>query len=318
MSKHLPRRVLVTGATGFVGYALCPALAARYHAVVPAVRHESGLASEAVVGEIGASTDWCATLQGCDAVVHLAARAHKMRESERDALASYRQANTEATLNLARQAASAGVRRFVFISSVKVNGEETRHGRPFAAGDDPAPQDAYGISKAEAEAGLKAISAETGLELVIIRPPLVYGASVKGNFAAMMRAVARGLPLPFGAVTDNRRSLVALDNLTDLIVTCIDHPAAANQTFLVSDGEDLSTANLLQRLGTAMRKPARLLNIPPALLGAVAAMIGKRAVAQRLLGNLQVDISHTCRTLGWKPPISVDEGLRRAVQGATR
>lgn len=316
MSKHLPRRVLVTGATGFVGRALCPALAARYHAVVPAVRHESGLAGEAVIGEIGASTDWCATLQGCDAVVHLAARAHKMRESERDALAAYRQANTEATLNLARQAASAGVRRFVFISSVKVNGEETRHGRPFAAGDDPAPEDAYGISKAAAEAGLKAISAETGMEYVIIRPPLVYAASVKGNFAAMMRAVARGLPLPFGAVTDNRRSLVGLDNLVDLIMTCINHPAAANQIFMVSDGEDLSTADLLRRLGAAMGKPARLLNIPPALLGAAAALIGKRAVAQRLLGNLQVDISHTCRTLGWKPPISVDEGLRRAVQGA--
>jgi nucleoside-diphosphate-sugar epimerase len=156
------------------------------------------------------------------------------------------------------------------------------------------------------------------MECVIVRAPLVYGPGVKGNFAEMMRAVARGLPLPFGAVTDNRRSLVGLDNLVDLIVTCIDHPAAANQTFLVSDGEDLSTADLLRRLGAAMGKPARLLNIPPALLGAAAALIGKRAVAQRLLGNLQVDISHTCRTLGWKPPISVDEGLRRAVQGAMR
>ena len=204
------------------------------------------------------------------------------------------------------------------MSSVKVNGEATHQGRPFTAEGEPAPEDAYGISKAEAEAGLKAISAKTGMELVIIRPPLVYGLGVKGNFAAMMRAVARGLPLPFGAVLDNRRSLVGLDNLVDLIVTCIDHPAAANQTFLVSDGEDLSTSDLLRRLGSAMDKPARLLNIPPALLGAAAALIGRRAVAQRLLGNLQVDISHTCRTLDWSPPVSVDEGLRRAVQGAMR
>lgn len=241
-----------------------------------------------------------------------------MRDASSTPLDAFRAVNVKGSLNLARQAASAGVGRFVFISSVKVSGEETRRARPFVAGNDPAPADAYGISKAEAEAGLKAISAETGMEFVIIRPPLVYGPGVKGNFAAMIRAVARGLPLPFGAVTDNRRSLVGLDNLVDLIVTCIDHPAAANQTFLVSDGEDLSTADLLRRLGAAMDKRARLLDIPPALLSAAAAMIGKRAIAQRLLGNLQVDINHTCRTLGWKPPVSVDEGLRRAVHGAIR
>lgn len=261
---------------------------------------------------------WSELLLGVDTVIHTAARVHVMTDRASDPLDAFRLVNVKGTLRLARQAASLGVRRFVFISSVKVNGEESGPGNAFTFSDGPLPQDAYGISKAEAEAGLKAISVETGMESVIIRPPLVYGPGVKGNFAAMMRAVARGLPLPFGAVTDNRRSLVGLDNLVDLIVTCIDHPAAANQTFMVSDGEDLSTADLLRRLGAAMEKPARLLNIPPALLGAAAAMIGKRAVAQRLLGNLQVDISHTCRTLGWKPPVSVDEGLRRAVQGVIR
>ena len=248
-------------------------------------------------------------------MVHTAARVHVMRDRSSNPLDAFRSVNAEGTLRLARQASALGVQRFVLISSAKVNGENTRHAQPFSAGTEPTPEDAYGISKAEAEAALKAISAETGMEFVIIRPPLVYGPGVKGNFAALMRAVARGLPLPFGAVTDNRRSLVALDNLVDLVVICIDHPAAANQTFMVSDGEDLSTADLLRRLGVAMGKPARLLNAPPALLGAAAAMIGKRAVAQRLLDNLQVDISHTRSTLGWKPPVSVDEGLRRAVQG---
>lgn len=259
---------------------------------------------------------WADLLSGIEAIIHTAARVHVMKDRSSDPLEAFRIVNVDGTLRLARQAAAAGVRRFVFMSSVKVNGEATHQGRPFTAEGEPAPEDAYGISKAEAEAGLKAISAETGMEFVIIRPPLVYGPGVKGNFAAMTRAVKRGLPLPFGAVTDNRRSLVGLDNLVDLIVTCIDHPAAANRTFMVSDGEDLSTADLLRRLGAAMGKPAHLLNIPPALLGAATAMIGKGAVAQRLLGNLQVDISDTCRTLGWKPPVSVDEGLRRAVRGA--
>ena len=309
-------RTLITGANGFVGSALMARLQAGGLRPLGTTRGTSLDKGCVSAPPLEASGDWSDLLTGVDTVVHTAARVHVMRDTSSNPLDEFRAVNVTGCLNLARQAASAGVRRFVFISSVKVNGDETRHGRPFAAGDDPAPEDAYGISKAEAEAGLKAISAETGMEFVIIRPPLVYGPGVKGNFAAMMRAVARGLPLPFGAVTDNRRSLVALDNLVDLIVTCIDHPAAANQTLMVSDGEDLSTADLLRRLGVAMGKPARLLNIPPALWGAAAAMIGKRAVAQRLLGNLQVDISHTCSTLGWKPPISVDEGLRRTVQGA--
>ena len=311
-------KVLVTGATGFVGRPVCDQLSARGCMVAPAVRDVSGLPNEVVTGDIGPLTDWSDALTGCNSVVHLAARVHVMRKTAVVPANAYAAVNTAGTLNLALQAATAGVRRFVFLSSIKVNGEETIAGCRFGPADAPSPQDAYATSKADAEAGLRSIASATSMECVIVRAPLVYGPGVKGNFAEMMRAVARGLPLPFGAVTDNRRSLVGLDNLVDLIVTCIDHPAAANQTFLVSDGEDLSTADLLRRLGAAMGKPARLLNIPPALLGAAAAFIGKRAVAQRLLGNLQVDISHTCRTLGWKPPISVDEGLRRAVQGAMR
>lgn len=311
-------RTLITGATGFVGSALMARMQAEGLHPLGTCRGTSLDEHCVSVPPLEAGGDWSGLLTGVGTVVHAAARVHVMRDTSSNPLDAFRAVNVTGSLNLVRQAASAGVRRFVFISSVKVNGEETRHTKPFAAGDDPVPGDAYATSKAEAEAGLKAISAETGMEFVIIRPPLVYGPGVKGNLAAMIRALARGMPLPFGAVTDNCRSLVGLDNLVDLVVTCIDHPAAANQTFMVSDGEDLSTADLLTRLGTAMGKPARLLNIPPALLGAAAAMIGKRAVAQRLLGDLQVDISHTCRTLGWKPPISVDEGLRRAVQGAIR
>ena len=309
---------LLTGATGFVGARLMARLQKEAFDTVGTYREGAQVMDCVLAPPLESDRSWADLLSGIEAVIHTAARVHVMKDRSSDPLEAFRIVNVDGTLRLARQAAAAGIRRFVFISSVKVNGEATLQGRPFTARDGPAPEDAYGISKAEAEAGLKAISAETGMEFVIIRPPLVYGPGVKGNFAAMTRAVKRGLPLPFGAVTDNRRSLVGLDNLVDLIVTCIDHPAAANQTFMVSDGEDLSTADLLSRLGVAMDKPARLLNIPPALLNAAAAMIGKRAVAQRLLGNLQVDISHTCSTLGWKPPISVDEGLRRAVQGATR
>lgn len=264
---------------------------------------------------MGAESGWAPLLTRADVVVHAAARTHVMQDHAVDPLLAFRAINVLGTLSLARQAASAGVRRFVFLSSVKVNGEQTGLGHPFTVADAPMPEDAYGISKAEAEAGLKAIGAEAGMEIVIIRPPLVYGPGVKANFAAMMQAVRRGLPLPFGGVTNNRRSLVALDNLVDLIVTCIDNPAAANQTFMVSDGEDLSTADLLRRLGATMGRPARLLNIPPALLDAAATLLGKKEVARRLLGNLQVDITHTCDTLNWRPPVSVDEGLRRAVKG---
>jgi len=241
-----------------------------------------------------------------------------MKELAVDPLTVYRQVNVEGTANLARQAASAGVRRFVFLSSIKVNGEFTEVGQSFTANDVPAPEDPYGISKHEAEQLLRQIAAETGMEVVIVRPPLVYGPGVKANFESMMRWLARGVPLPLAAVTKNRRSLVALDNLVDLIMTCIDHPAAANQTFLVADGEDVSTAELLQRMARAMDSKARLLSVPVWLLEQAAGLLGKRDVARRLCGSLQVDISHTRQRLGWVPPIGLDEGLRRAVQGLNR
>jgi nucleoside-diphosphate-sugar epimerase len=240
-----------------------------------------------------------------------------MSETAANPLDAYREVNVEGTRRLAEQAAAAGVRRFVFLSSVKVNGEETTSHSPFRADDPPAPKDAYGQSKWEAEEALVEIAERTGMEVVIIRPPLVYGPGVKGNFASMMKWVAKGVPLPLGAI-DNRRSLVALDNLVDLITVCIDHPAAANQVFLAGDGEDLSTTELLRRVGKAMGRPARLLPVPTGLLRLGAAMLGKGDMARRLLGSLQVDISRTRDVLGWEPPVSVDEGLRRAVEPYVR
>lgn len=306
--------LLVTGANGFVGSAVCRQAASRGLDARGAVR--TGGASGAglpvvAVGSIDGQTDWSGALQGCRSVIHAAARVHVMNESSSDPLSEFRRVNVDGTLHLARQAAAAGVRRFVFVSSVKVNGEGTEPQRPYKASDAPAPQDAYGVSKAEAEQGLSRIAAETGLEVAIVRPPLVYGPGVKANFASLLRAVQRGLPLPLGAVTHNRRSLVALDNLVDLLLTCVDHPAAAQQTFLVSDGEDLSTAALIHRMGQTLDKPARLLPVPPFVLQLGASALGKGDVMRRLLGSLQVDIGHTRATLGWSPPITVDEGLRR-------
>jgi UDP-glucose 4-epimerase len=237
-----------------------------------------------------------------------------MQETTADPLTEFRRVNVQGTLNLARQAAAAGVRRFVFVRSIKVNGESTQPGAPFKADDAPAPLDAYGVSKMEAEQGLRELAGQTGIEVIIIRPPLVYGPGVKANFAAMMHWLKRGVPLPLGAI-HNQRSLVALDNLVALLMTCLTHPAAANQTFMVSDGEDVSTTELLLRMGQAMGKPARLLPVPASWLKLAAALIGKPDVAQRLCGSLQVDISKTRELLGWVPPVSLDEGLRRAAKG---
>jgi nucleoside-diphosphate-sugar epimerase len=237
-----------------------------------------------------------------------------MNDKSPDPLAEFRRVNVAGTAALARQAAVAGVRLFVFLSSVKVNGEFTEAGHPFTADDVPAPEDPYGVSKLEAEQLLRQIAAETGMEVVIIRPPLVYGPGVKANFESMMRWLARGVPLPLAAVTENRRSLVALDNLVDLIVTCLNHPAAANQTFLVSDGEDLSTAQLLKRMGAALGRPARLFYLPPTLLKLGASVLNRPGIYQRLYGSLQLDIAKTRQLLGWTPTMSVDDGLRRAAE----
>jgi len=311
-------RVLLTGSTGFVGRGLLERMSALVDLeLIAAVRRPvSGFperVTSQVVGGLEADTDWRKLLDGVEVVIHSAARVHVMNDTSSDPLTEFRKVNVEGTLNLARQAAAAGVRRFIFISSIKVNGEGTPVGEPYLADAQPAPADPYGISKMEAEQGLRALAAETGMEVVIIRPVLVYGPGVKANFLSMMSWLHKGVPLPFGAI-HNRRSLVALDNLVDLIVTCIDHPAAANQTFLVSDGEDLSTSELLRRMGSALGKPARLLPVPSRLLEVGAGMLGKQALAQRLCGSLQVDIGKTRELLNWTPPLSVDEALRKTAK----
>lgn len=308
--------VLVTGASGFVGRALVERLLAEG---VPTRAATRGIAVVPVGAQrvpapnLGPDADWRAALDGVACVVHLAGRAHVMRDRAADPLNEFRRVNVDGTLALARQAAAAGVRRFVFVSSIKVNGEATAAGRPFTGQDAPAPLDAYGISKWEAEQALRALAADTGMEVVIVRPVLVYGPGVKANFRSLMAWLAHGWFLPLGAL-HNRRSLVALDNLIDLLVACVSHYAAAGQTFLVSDGEDLSTTELLRRLGAALGKPARLLPVPTALLIGAAHVLGRAVVAQRLCGSLQVDISHTREVLGWTPPISVDEALRRTAR----
>lgn len=304
--------VAVTGAGGFVGSFLCKR-AYREGLLVRRVLRCQTAGDCVAVGEIGPATDWSMALRDVQVVIHLASRVHVMRDQVAYPLAAYREVNTEGTLKLARQAAALGVRRFIYLSSAKVHGEETQAGRPLTEEDRPAPLDPYGISKLEAEQGLRALAAETGLEVVIIRPPLVYGPGVQANFLSMMRWLDRGVLLPLGGI-HNRRSLVALDNLVDLIITCIDHPAAANQVFLVSDGEDLSTTELLRRTAAALGKPARLLPVPPRVLMQALKMLGKRELSRRLCGSLQVDISKARNLLGWNPPFSVDEGLRGAAQ----
>ncbi len=302
----------MTGANGFVGNFLCEELKDNGYTVFTATRTVNALNSDfaqCIIGSVNGNTDWSSCLNAIDLVIHLAARVHVMNDTSADPLAEFRQVNVDGTLNLARQAARAGVKRFIFVSSVKVNGEQTETAKPFTEDTVPNPQDAYGISKFEAERGLLKIAQETGMEVVIIRPPLVYGAGVKANFASMMRAVKRGIPLPLGAI-HNQRSFVYVGNLVSMMMCCIDHPAAANQVFLVSDGHDLSTTELLRACASALGVSARLLPVPQKLLELGAAVLGKHAVAQRLCGNLQVDISKARSLLGWTPPFSVAEGLK--------
>lgn len=309
-------QVLVTGASGFVGRPLCEEMLRQKLQIVASVNSRCSFpfgVDLADVGAITGQTNWTDVLYDVNAVIHLAARVHVMHDADIDPLAKFRAVNVEGTLKLARQAAEAGVQRFIFLSSIKVNGEQTLSEKQFTELDSPAPQDAYAITKWEAEQGLLKIAQKSRMEVVIIRPPLVYGPGVKANFLTMMRWLHKRIPLPLGAI-HNQRSLVALDNLVDLIITCLDHPAAANQVFLAGDGEDLSTPELLRRLGLAMGKPVRLLPVPVGLLKSGAALLGKSDMAQRLCESLQVDISKARNLLGWNPPISVDEGLRRTAQ----
>jgi nucleoside-diphosphate-sugar epimerase len=309
---------LVTGGQGFIGKALvCGALTKRFYVRVSSRQSLNASCSYlefAQVGELGPTTDWSSSLQNVNTLVHCAGRAHVIKDTEGDTLAAFRAVNLDGTLSLAHQAVKAGVKRFVFISSIGVNGSQSATSQPFSDTDQPMPQNAYALSKWEAEQGLMLIADKTGLEVVIIRPPLVYGYEAPGNFGSLMRAVQRGWPLPLGAV-HNQRSLVALDNLVDFIITCITHPQAANQTFLVSDGQDLSTTELVRGMAQAAGLPARLLPVPVWALHAGAALLGKGDAMQRLCGNLQLDISKARNLLGWVPPISVVEGLRRAVGG---
>lgn len=309
--------ILVTGASGFVGSALLHRLVGDDRAARAAYRNKAVHPVVGVktvcVGDLGSGQDWSVALQDVGVVVHTAARVHVMKDASVNPVAVYRKVNVDGTLNLAMQAAAAGVRRFIFLSSVKVHGESTLEGEAFSVGREPIPIDPYGVSKLEAEFGLRTIAAQTGMEVVVIRPPLVYGPGVRGNFDALMKAVARGIPLPLGAI-ENQRSLVALDNLVDLIVTCISHSKAGNQTFMVSDGEDLSTPDLILRMAGAMKKTAYLIPVPVGILSVAAKIFGKSDALQRLCSNLQVNISETVDLLGWHPPISVDEGLRRAVR----
>jgi nucleoside-diphosphate-sugar epimerase len=308
--------MLITGFNGFIGSALAQESVQRGMQVRGVVRSSCAFLSgfeTSSVDTIDGETDWSLLLQDSEVVIHLAARVHVMSDSAVNPLVEYRKVNTDGALNLARQAVAAGVRRFVFLSSIKVNGESTSLSQPFKANDIPNPQDPYAVSKYEAEQGLLEIAGKSDMDVVIIRPPLVYGPGVKANFLTMMRWLQKGIPLPLGAI-HNQRSLVALDNLVDLIITCLDHPAAANQVFLAGDGEDLSTPELLRRLGLAMGKPARLLPVPVPLLQAGASLLGRRDMAQRLCESLQVDISKARNLLGWNPPTSVDEGLRRTAQ----
>ncbi len=304
--------ILVTGANGFLGQALSLELEKRQFAIRRALRSDAKV-GEVNIGDIGPNTAWETALSGVAVIVHTAARVHVMNDDVNDPLYQYRQVNVEGSLNLARQAVTANVKRFVFISSIKVNGESTLPNRPFTADDSPHPEDPYGVSKWEAETSLKQLAGETGMEVVIIRPPLVYGPGVRANFQRLMRWVKRGIPLPLATI-DNKRSLVALDNLVDLIITCITHPAAANQIFLAGDGHDVSTTGLLRGIGRALNKPALLFPCPPRLLSFMAALLGKREMVQRITDSLQVDISGTRSLLGWEPPLSLEQGLRKAAQ----
>ena len=330
--------VLVTGANGFIGRALCDTLLGHGHVVRGAVRRSDVILNSKIsyvtVGEINGQTDWSSALTGVDVVIHLAARVHVMKETSTDPLAEFRRTNVDGTEHLARSAAANGVGRMVFVSSIKVNGESTfpvtssslkkippnppliKWGmiKPvFSETDSANPQDPYGVSKWEAELALHRVATETGLEVVIVRPPLVYGAGVKGNFAQMLKVLAKGIPLPLASVS-NLRSLVYIGNFVDALLKCATHPAAADQTYLVSDGEDVSTPDMLRLLGEAMGHPARLLTCPQALLALAGRLLGKSDQIDRLLGSLQVDSSKIRRELNWQPPYSLQQGLQATAE----
>jgi nucleoside-diphosphate-sugar epimerase len=311
MTEARRRPVLVTGATGFIGRTLCPLLLHRGFAVRAAVRGRATLPAGIEIARIdplGPATDWSAAVSGVGAVVHLAGRAHVLGDRGAEERARVRAVNVEATIHLARTAIRAGVRRLVFVSTAKVHGDRN-DGRPWTERDPPAPRDPYATSKWEAEQSLSELSRGSALEVVILRPPLVYGPGVKANFLRLLRTVDRGLPLPLGAI-ENRRSLLYAGNLADAIATCLEHPAAASRTFLVSDGEDVSTPELIRRVAAALHRPARLAGVPLWMLRLGARLVGRGADFERLAGDLAVDPSAIRRELGWRAPYSMQAGLR--------
>lgn len=301
--------IAVTGATGFVGRSLCEALRHAGTAFRPLSRADAP--GCIAVGDIGPDTAWGAALAGASTVVHLAARVHHRQEREASALDSYRRTNVAGTLRLARKAQACGVRRIVFVSSIKVNGERTEPGHPFHADDAPAPTDPYGISKLEAERELRALGAKTGLEVVVVRPPLVYGAEVGANFRALVDLARKGLPLPLGAIR-NKRSLIAVGNLVDLLIRCVDHPQAAGRTFLCRDGQDVSTPELLRAIGLALGRPAQLVPAPALVIEAAGKLLGQGAAVRRLTDSLQVDDAETRACLDWTPPFTLGQALSLA------
>ncbi|GIA64098.1 UDP-glucose 4-epimerase family protein [Vibrio cholerae] len=305
------QKILLTGATGFVGQQILRQLPQQARVFG---RTKPARDCHFFAGELSANTDYRAALSGVDVVIHCAARAHVMNETAINAAELYQDINTHATLALAEQAAASSVKRFIFISSIKVNGESTSGRMPFTSSDQPCTSDHYGQSKLEAENRLKDLAAKTGLEVVIIRPTLVYGLGVKANFASLMRLISKGMPLPFGCIAKNKRSLVSVDNLVDLIITCIDHPKAANQVFLVSDDHDVSTSEMVRELAIALGKPTWQLPVPIWCYKLFGKLFGKSDIVDRLTGSLQVDISHTKETLGWKPPQTLQEGFKQTAQ----
>ncbi len=315
------KTIAVTGSAGFIGRKVLAELSLRGFNTRAIVRNISQLKyfsdivpdSFALVN-ICSNTDWSTTLTGVSCIIHCAARAHVITEYDTDSIAAYRKVNVEGSRRLAEQAAIAGVKRIVFLSSIGVNGVSTKFSQPFTSFDTAAPTEAYAISKMEAEQALWEVSAKYGMEIVVVRAPLVYGPGAKGNLARLIKFVQLGLPLPFGAIK-NQRSLIGLDNLADLLICCVDHSNAAGETFLVSDDEDISTPDLLRYMAVQMGRSAHLFQVPLPLLRFAASAIGRRAELDRLIGSLQVDTSHTRKVLNWKPPVSIEEGIRRMVQG---
>ncbi len=311
-------KILITGANGFVGLPLSEYLISAGHQVVGAVRFNDALKivnphfQLKAIGDIDEVTDWQDCLGGVECVIHLANRAHVMNEQSSNPLALYRKVNTAGTLNLARQASTAGVKRFIFMSSIKVNGGSTLPGQALSPKDQHTPVDPYGLSKYEAELGLKLIAEQTGLEVVVIRPPLIYGPRVKANFLKMMRWVEGGIPLPFGAI-QNQRSMLGLDNLINFIELCLTHPDAAGQIFLVGDDHDVSTTELLKEIAAAMDCPSRLLSIPQYYIENLLIILGQRHISERLCGSLQLDISLAKTRLAWRPPYTFKDQLKKTV-----